>query len=1064
VYFPFFQSTTPANIESLRAPLNTAHKKLAALLELKAPEPTHTAILRTKWYVPFVSTKFTAPRNRFEQMFYGMTVSKTTPVVSFFTSRGETTRHKFFVEDPKEKKPFLDVQMWKAWTSNTQPQRRLPTLLFYRGKSRISFDRIAVTNKDITISTYRSKDSKDTLEKLEKTTFEWLQTLDALMPFLVETDIDPSRWVLNDLTVITSYAKEVSEFDMRRFGCMQSIFSYQDKSFRLLRADHESDVPPDVIRAYAHLQARESLTKEMGVSDAQAKELEEKVKALETDENFNFEKAAAGYPVITFSSRDVMIKFVTKLDRAITYANILRYILTSDTKEVNEVCPPRLEEVRPDAGVAPTIVLQDGDEFDMAAFEGVDRDEEPDQEPAQGSNAAFAPASVRVKKTGPLSTHNYFNNRILKIDPDLIDKEYSKKCEKLTQVVILTPEQQARMKPEYNYADKPENEKMKVDKGIAICPQYWCMRDEIPLSKEQLVNDTCPECGGKVRVTEKEDPREFTVIKRKEGYKYPGFKDPSDKSSSKTRAPCCYLKPATSSEVLAKTPVDDYYVLASGVVPALRIAYLPEALTKRIAVKTAYPTTCPKNRLEASKSDMFRIGLGLPRESLPVLLNDKRAIPSPQRASDKVMQCSFFRTWKDLGDGDDPIERIVSGIDRAWTQQKMNPIDEIEYVALILDCRVMQIHTSENTISCGFWSDRTSDRSRTITLLDTDILGKVTRRKGNVGSKFDYIVDVNKFEDATKKALQTLHVSACKTTAPTVADAQQELAAKNIADYEFILDPFKRIQALFVPQQAVLPVQPMNMDIPEGGRVRSGYADISDEELPTSKTLSTFLAETRHPGFKQISLMFSADGFYSEFMLESGFRALFRPEESEDDEIATEVLKTIREPHSEEELVSAPPNAVDLRLASDITYSSEVFEFMLFSISKDVQSTDYEDLRTEIMSPGPNLLKVLQKWLDAEAHWDTVNEPVQFVNKIRTPCGQMEQDSCKKSTLCGWHKDTCKIKVKPIVDKQKLLTRLAKTLKDNPKQRALVLDGMLSPFFSTVLYLEMPHELITTSP
>jgi hypothetical protein len=44
-----------------------------------------------------------------------------------------------------------------------------------------------------------------------------------------------------------------------------------------------------------------------------------------------------------------------------------------------------------------------------------------------------------------------------------------------------------------------------------------------------------------------------------------------------------------------------------------------------------------------------------------------------------------------------------------------------------------------------------------------------------------------------------------------------------------------------------------------------------------------------------------------------------------------------------------------------------------------------------------------------------------------------------------------------------VLRRLAKTLAGNDKQRALVLDGRMSPFFSTVLYLEMPHELITTS-
>jgi len=43
-----------------------------------------------------------------------------------------------------------------------------------------------------------------------------------------------------------------------------------------------------------------------------------------------------------------------------------------------------------------------------------------------------------------------------------------------------------------------------------------------------------------------------------------------------------------------------------------------------------------------------------------------------------------------------------------------------------------------------------------------------------------------------------------------------------------------------------------------------------------------------------------------------------------------------------------------------------------------------------------------------------------------------------------------------------LLRRLAKVLKDNEKQRSLVLDERLSPFFSTILYLEMPNELITT--
>ena len=1069
VYFPFFQTSTPPNIENLRIPLKTAHDQLKSLLKLKAPKPTQTAILRAKWYIPLISTHFTTPRTRFEQIFYGLTVSPETPVISYFTSRSETTRHKFYVEDPKRKEPLLDVPMWKAWTSNTQPQRRLPTLLLYRGKSRISFDRIAITSKDITVSTWRSKDSKETLEDLQTTTLDWLKSLDAVMPFLVETDLNLSRWMLNDMTTIVSYGKEISEFDMRRFGCLQNVFGFQDNTFRLLRADHPSDIPAEVLRAYSILQNGDRLETELGVSPEEAASLTEKVKALEEDENFNFEKATSGYPTILFSSKDVMIKFVTNLDRVLDYASLLRYVLTSDKAEVNDVCPRRLEAVEATVGIASqTIEIED--EFDMSAFA---EDIEEVAQPEETSNVAPQASKVmKVMKGGPQGTLGYFNNRILKIDPNLIDDEYTKKCEKLTQVVVLTPADQARIPPYYNYSTAPENQKMKVDKGIAICPQYWCMKDEVPLSEDQLVTDEegkhCPICNGKVRITEKEDAREFTVIKRKVDYKYPDYKEPSEKSTSKKKVPCCYRKPAGKSAVLSQddlpSSTDDYYVLASGKIPALRIAYLPETLARRISVKTNYLKTCPKNRIEASASDMFRVGMGFPRETLPTLLNDERSIPSPGDAKDQIIQCSFFRTWKDLGEGDTLIDRIVDGIDRAYKQKTLPIMDEIEYMALILDCRVMRLNTLENTMSCGFWTDKTSPRSRTIVLLDTDILSKVTRRKGNIGSKFVYAVDIKQFEDEAKKTLQSLHTAACATSLPTFKDAENELLSKNMAEYEVILDPFKRVQAVFVKQEVVLPIQPTSIEVPIGVRSRSGYADIQDEELPSSKTLAQFLDGTKHSGFKKVKALYGANGYYSEFMLESGFRALFRPEKAEEEDDVAEVLQTIRDPHSEEELVNAQPNRADLKLASEISYSSEVFEFLMFSLSKDIQTEEYEMLRNAIKNPGQDLMKQLKTWLDTQAYWDSVNEPVQFVNKVRTPCGQMEKDSCKKSTLCGWHKNTCKIKVKPIVDEKQILIRLVKTLKENTKQRALVLDERLSPFFSTILYLEMPHELITTNP
>jgi hypothetical protein len=204
------------------------------------------------------------------------------------------------------------------------------------------------------------------------------------------------------------------------------------------------------------------------------------------------------------------------------------------------------------------------------------------------------------------------------------------------------------------------------------------------------------------------------------------------------------------------------------------------------------------------------------------------------------------------------------------------------------------------------------------------------------------------------------------------------------------------------------------------------------------------------------------EGRVVESLLASEFRAPFQPEAAEPGS-AKEVLTTMSR-YPERDLTEGNPNAEDALQADSISYAAEVFDFLMFSLSKDVQKAEYSDLREGIATRGPNLFKQLTAWLKREAHWDATQGPRAFVNKVRTPCGQFQQkDACNTSSLCGWKAGVCKIKVDSSVDRTQILRRLTKTLTDNDKQRALVLDERLSPFFSTVLYMEMPHELITTS-
>ena len=1071
-YFPSFRMDTPNNLESLRTSIQNTRGQFTKLVSLDAPKHETSAIVKAKWFVPFVSTRIPAPRTRFEQIFYGLTLSKETPYIGYFTAKTETLRHKFYVENPKDKKPWIDTTLLRNWISTTMPQRRTPTLLLYRGTSKSSFDRIAITSKDITIDIRREKSSKKELEKLQKDALDWLKTMDAVMPFLVESDIDVSRWQLADMSLVASYSKEITEFDMRRFNCIQSIFSVQDDTFRLLRAEHTSDdISPRIIQAYQILtqeRTPEYLAEEMDIPIEEAIQLFAEVNDLSAE--FDFEKSLKAYPIIKFSGKEVIIKFVTNPERMLKYTDILRFVLTSDSDSVNDICPRRLEEVAPKV-VVPQQAINVEEEAKLDYLDELGLEFEEEQEPV--SNAAAPQPKTRKIKVTPktTATYNYFNSRLQKYDPETFDKSlYPSKCDKPKQVIALTPEDKERIGAEYNYETSPETEKLEITdpEATLICPPYWCMRDEIPLREDQLVtgNDgelhcPVPSCNGKVRQTDNADPTEFTVIKRDLLAKYPDYSK-AISTINKKKMPCCYTQPRSSSVVLAAKE-DETYVLKedAGTLPALRIAYLSEDLSERLLVKTHYETSVKKGRLSSGEGDVFRIGLGRPSRTLPVLFDDKTPIKRPSEAPENVKRCSFYRTWRETRDGD-----VLASIDAAYETGSMTILEELEYVTTFLKCEVILIDTKSNQVLCGFWSDTVGANSRTIAVLGNDVLGFMNRKRQGKSFKTEYNVDLRKspFGTTTWPHLVDLHKQACSIGVPTLEDAIKELQRAGKAEYQVILDPFDRIQAVFVPGEFILPILPSNTKAKEGVKVRSGYVDIRDEELPDGKSQRDFLKSCIHPGFKKTRDLQNIDGMIVEFELASGFRVPIQPEEPEEGpDFAAEVIETIRK-HDEKTLVEGEPNKADIAFAQKTTYTEEIFQFLLYSLSKDVQTEEYGNLRTSISEKRTTLYKDLDKWFKAEAYEDATESPVNFINKVRTPCGQFtSKDSCNKSSLCGWHKNDCKIRVKPIVSREDVLKRITKTLRDNDKQRALVLDDLFSPFFSTILYLEMPNELITTS-
>lgn len=1065
-YFPLLRQDTPSTIESIRVSLQATQTQLQNLLALDTPSAEKVSIIRARWYVPLVSTVFQAPRARFEQMFYGLTVSKETPYVGYFTAKSETMRHKFYCEDPKTKKPLVDV---KPWLNASLPQRRRPTLLLYRGTARGSFDRIAITPTDITLSTFRGKDSTETLGDMRSSLQKWLMTLDAIVPFLVQSDLDMDRWELGEMSILGEYAKEVREFDMHRFPCVRSIFGVQEDTFRLLRTDSSSqDLSPREIQAYQILNSDESenspeyLSKEMEISIAEATEI---FASLQSKlEDINVERAFRAYPVIKFTNKEVILKFVTNIERTLKYVDILRFVLTSDSEAVNTVCPRRMEEVAPLAVIPQQEVdLDEEFEYDEDLFAALGLEPEP-EEPKPQAQTQQQPKQKKISVgKATTRTYNYFPNLLQKFDPQTFDKDsYPFECKKPRQVVVLTQEQKDKLGDTYNYTGAPDSQKLdlKDPDGTAICPPFWCMRDEAPLREDQLILKDdgelhCPICDGKVRKGDNQDVSEYTVIDRTTAGLFPNYLKTVSKFNGR-RVPCCFQVPRSTTEVIAPRGEEgETYILGTYPLPGMRMGWVPEELSERMKLKTNYKETTKNGRFQTNQTDYFLIGLSRPSKTIPKLLKSTKKIPNPSEAKEETMRCSFFRTWTRMGEGVTATDRILDGIQTAYEHGELSILEEVEYISNILKCEVIRIDAKTNEVICGFWTDTTIAKNRvTLVMVGDDLLCKVTRLKKGMEYK----------PDIQDKLLQELSQRACSVNLPTFSDAIQELQLKGKSQYQVILDPFKRIQALFIPKEVILPIVPYPHEPDAGIPVKSGYADISEEDLPDGRLARGFLKETKHPGFRKMSDHQNLNGDIVEFGLASGFRIPIQPEEPEEGpDYASEVIETIRRT-DEKVLVDGEPNKADIKLAQEIAYESEMYEFLLFSLAKDIQTEEYKGLRQSIESRNVKLLKDLEKWFKEEAYEDKTKSPIEFINKVRTPCGQYtDKDKCNKTSLCGWHKDTCKIKVKPLVEKEKLLKRIVKTLRDNPKQRALVLDDRMSPFFSTVLYLEMPHELITTS-
>ena len=434
LYYPRLRPVSPAKVPAdIEKSIARQTELVSALSTLRTPNPTKVSINQVRWKLPLVNTDFGhAIRNRFEQIFYGTTVSPDIPVISFFSSRQEQSRHKFFT-DNDEKKPSLDVRMWSYWWNATKPSRNKPSLVIYRGTARGTYDRITVNSTDITISCSRGEEGADTHTELQQKAKEFLVSIDGLAAFLDPADYEDDRWELQDMSGVVHYETELKEADFRRFDCLRSLYDITDKDklvFKFLRTD-DTDIglSNNETRILGMLRENVAVTPdevheqipELSIPDSGA--LLEGVKQLLSDNPEIGERHYAAFPTFKLSSTKVAVTHAPDMKRVVRYITVLRDILMRpDNPDLDDVCPKRMEVVESESAAIPEetpAAAAEEDSFldellgDIAGIGTVEKKEEPKPEKK---------AAKKVKPKGTLtSLADYFLRQLREFDPETYD-------------------------------------------------------------------------------------------------------------------------------------------------------------------------------------------------------------------------------------------------------------------------------------------------------------------------------------------------------------------------------------------------------------------------------------------------------------------------------------------------------------------------------------------------------------------------------------------------------------------------------------------------------------------
>jgi hypothetical protein len=634
-----------------------------------------------------------------------------------------------------------------------------------------------------------------------------------------------------------------------------------------------------------------------------------------------------------------------------------------------------------------------------------------------------------------------------------------------------------------------------------ICPEYFCITDEIPLDEGDLIDKKCPICGGKIipdlpsDKLSKLDFIEYSVLAKNSAAKFPRMNSKTLKKDFHMALPCCYDSYKKGDEKRKSSKLEQDYILGDDKFPLdqdkKRFGLLPKEAEDFLGVSSVgiFGTGLQRIMKVGTKA-LLRMS-----RPNPVVMNTVKEL---LKEYPSIEEDEFIKIFAELNNGN--LIRIYGD---NWSEDHPEREEFNDWASKrgieVDNKRVFKIWTGERIYKKKIYSENLPithvwDLIQRITGSKLLVLhyngsgNSISLRCPPIGALFEgdsYIMFfekdgfyeqivvgvrertafkyLNKINPENLKDIGfniDLPLSVWSKCRPYSTESPSwYIKPKLISEYfeedVFIIDPYSRIVSIVDSSNNIFPYYPTSVPAYNSNSIQYGY---EYETLP--EVMTEYTALMNGEDFQKPHSWILIDRepkMIVAIETVSMLRVPVKPTPMSKSIPSLNEILLDSYNMNEDMILAFPDKPKSVDVLEKVKRDDQIRDWVLYQFSEYLRvNAKFRDIMEKTEKVTKSVKDMIGMWIMENISPVGSSDPT--IPKLKNVCSSLSENNC--SGACVFDKGTCKISTRGTdLTQMDILEWILYSVFEDPKKRYLILNGEY-PKVSSMLYWEMENEVI----